>query len=179
MRAKSTNLDALDGAHVDNSMLMESLQIPLIAVLDDVRSLHNVGAVFRTADAMGLEAVWLCGITGRPPHRDLRKTALGAEDTVPWRYFGSRSDALDALRERGALSLVLEQHPLSQPLEDFVPVPRQAYGLWLGHEVYGVNELLLKSAAAVLEIPQYGAKRSLNVSVAAGIALWEISRRMR
>jgi 23S rRNA (guanosine2251-2'-O)-methyltransferase len=179
MRAKSTILYALDGVYVDNSTSMESLLIPLIAVLDDVRSLHNVGAVFRTADALGLEAVWLCGITGRPPHRDLRKTALGAEESVSWRYFPSRSEALHALQERGALSLVLEQHQDSRPLQDFIPAPQQAYGLWVGHEVYGVNNLVVESAAAVLEIPQFGAKRSLNVSVAAGVALWELSLKMR
>jgi tRNA G18 (ribose-2'-O)-methylase SpoU len=153
--------------------------IPLIVLLDDVRSLHNVGAVFRTADAFGIEAVWLCGITGRPPHRDLRKTALGAEDSVEWRYFPSRSEASAALRERGALSLVLEQAPGSMLLDAFTPLPGQAYGLWIGHEVYGVNSALLEAAEAVLEIPQFGAKRSLNVSVAAGVSMWALANKIR
>lgn len=157
----------------------ETLIVPLIIILDDVRSLHNVGAVFRTADAFGIESVWLCGITGRPPHRDLRKTALGAEETVPWRYFGSRREASEALKERGAQSLVLEQATGSIPLEDFKPSPAQAYGLWIGHEVYGVNSALVQQADAILEIPQYGSKGSLNVSVAAGVSLWVISQRMR
>jgi tRNA G18 (ribose-2'-O)-methylase SpoU len=153
--------------------------IPLIVLLDDVRSLHNVGAVFRTADAFGLEAVWLCGITGRPPHRDLRKTALGAEESVAWRYFTGRSQAAVALAERGALPLVLEQAVGSIAVDAFAPTPGQAYGLWIGHEVYGVNSALLEEAHAVLEIPQFGTKRSLNVSVAAGVALWALSHRMR
>ncbi len=153
--------------------------LPLIILLDDVRSLHNVGAVFRSADAFGIEAVWLCGITGRPPHRDLHKTALGAEDSVPWRYFDSRSKALAELRERGALSLVLEQSPESIPIEGYRPKSGQTLGLWLGHEVYGVNTELIRDADSVLEIPQFGQKHSLNVSVAAGIAMYQLSMSMR
>lgn len=158
---------------------MEDDRIPLIVLLDDVRSLHNTGAVFRSADAFGIAEIWLCGITGKPPHRDLRKTALGAEDAVPWRYFPSRLGAVSALKERGAAMLVLEQTADSIPIESFSPVPGRWYGLWLGHEVYGVNTELIQQAEQVLEIPQYGSKRSLNVSVAAGVAMWSLSRKWR
>ena len=157
----------------------DAILVPLIILLDDVRSLHNVGSVFRTADAFGLEAVWLCGITGRPPHRDLRKTALGAEESVPWRYFHGRREAVAALSERGASMLALEQSDQSIALEDFEPEPGKAYGLWIGHEVYGVNSELIEQADTVLEITQFGAKRSLNVSVAAGVSMWVLTQKMR
>lgn len=158
-------------------------RIPLIAVLDDVRSLHNVGSVFRTADAFGLEALWLVGITGRPPHRDIRKTALGAEGSVPWKGFERREDALRCASREARTIWALEQNGQSQPLGPFAAAlkderPPKAC-LWLGHEVRGVEPLVLQAADAILEIPQFGMKQSLNVSVAAGVALYQLGQAMR
>jgi 23S rRNA (guanosine2251-2'-O)-methyltransferase len=145
--------------------------VPLTVVLDDVRSLHNVGSVFRSADAFGLAAVWLVGITGRPPHRDIRKTALGADGWVPWRGFADRAEALAAARQEGLAVWALEQAPGSVALDAFRPSAEGPAALWLGHEVRGVDAAVLDAADAVLEIPQYGRKASLNVSVAAGVAM--------
>ena len=168
---------------IDPAQALAPGRIPLIAVLDDVRSLHNVGALFRTADAFGLEALWLVGITGRPPHRDIRKTALGAAQSVPWRGFENREAALACASREARQVWALEQHKRSQHLERFaaglqaVPMPKAC--LWLGHEVRGVDALVLNAADAVLEIPQFGMKQSLNVSVAAGVALYRLGQAMR
>ncbi len=162
-------------------------RIPLIAVLDDVRSLHNVGALFRTADAFGLEGLWLVGITGRPPHRDIRKTALGAERSVPWTGFARREEALECASREARALWALEQAPNSVDLEAFTRSleqphrnhPRHGACLWLGHEVHGVDQAVLHAADAVLEIPQFGMKHSLNVSVAAGVALYRLAQALR
>lgn len=145
---------------------------PLIVVLDDVRSMHNVGSVFRTADAFRLEAVYLCGITGCPPHNEIHKTALGAEDSVEWRYFKTALEAVEALKGRGVTVLSVEQAEHSTKLPQFQPEPGKSYAIVMGNEVKGVHQEVIDASDGCLEIPQFGTKHSMNVSVTAGIVIY-------
>lgn len=154
--------------------LAEQDKIPLVIVLDNVRSMHNVGSIFRTADAFRLERLLLCGITARPPHADIHKTALGAEDVVPWSYYPDTCAAVEELLAGGYVVYALEQTAGSTALERFSPEPGQRYALIVGNEVQGVGQAAIDLAGQALEIPQYGVKHSLNVSVAAGIAIWQM-----
>ncbi|MFO8000182.1 MAG: RNA methyltransferase [Marinilabilia sp.] len=149
---------------------------PIIVVLDNVRSLHNVGSVFRTSDAFRLEAVYLCGITSTPPHKEIHKTALGAEDSVEWLYFERTIDAAEKLKQDGYSLIGLEQVEGSTDLRTFQPDTSKKYAIILGHEVRGIDQTVIDQCELCLEIPQYGTKHSLNVSVSAGIVLWEISK---
>ena len=148
---------------------------PLVVVLDQVRSLHNVGSVFRTCDAFRVEKVYLCGITPQPPHREIRKTAIGAEESVAWEGHPDIGALLDQLVAAGYQVLVAEQTDRSVPLPAFQPQAGQAYAVVFGHEVEGVSEAALARATAALEIPQQGTKHSLNISVAAGIILYALT----
>ncbi len=150
-------------------------KIPVTVLLDDVRSMHNVGAVFRTADAFRLERILLAGITPRPPHRDITKTAIGAELTVPWQGPEEALEACQDLRAQGYRLLALEQTENSCILSDFQADPSEKYLLILGHEIHGVRQEILDLVDVCLEIPQFGTKHSLNVSVAAGIALHHLA----
>lgn len=152
----------------------QSKKLPLTIVLDDIRSMNNVGSVFRTADAFRLEGIVICGITACPPHPDIHKTALGAEESVAWHYYSSVDEAVKELLGKGYHILALEQAHGSTLLADFVARPNTRYALVLGNEVYGVKQTIVSKATTCLEIPQYGTKHSLNVSVAAGIAIWQI-----
>jgi tRNA G18 (ribose-2'-O)-methylase SpoU len=152
---------------------------PLVVVLDHVRSLNNVGSVFRTADAFRLEAVYLCGITAIPPDPEIHKTALGAEDTVEWRYFKETLDAVKVLKENGYKIYSLEQAEGSVLLENIDLEAHKGTAIVLGHEVKGVQQEVIDESDACIEIPQFGTKHSLNVSVAAGIAIWEIFKKIR
>lgn len=154
-------------------------KLPLVVVLDDVRSMHNVGAVFRTADAFRLEAVCLCGITGRPPHAEIHKTALGAEDSVEWRYYNTALQAVEDLKDGGAEVLAIEQAEGSTVLSSFHPQQGRRYAVVLGNEVKGVHQEVVDACHGCLEIPQYGTKHSLNVSVTAGIVIYHFSEEMR
>ena len=151
-------------------------KIPLTVVLDNVRSQHNIGAVFRTADAFRVEQVVLCGICCCPPNTEIHKTALGAEESVSWSYYPSTMEALHVLREQGYTLLAVEQVHDSIALTDIAAhCPTDAgqhYALILGHEVFGVSQDVVDAADACIEIPQFGTKHSLNVSVAAGIAMY-------
>ena len=151
-------------------------KLPIVVVLDDVRSMNNIGSIFRTADAFRIEALVLCGITATPPHTDIHKTALGAEESVPWRYAHSSLEAVKELRAEGYQVLALEQVHDSLKLDTLIPEPNQGYALVLGNEVHGVKEEVVQQVDHCLEIPQFGTKHSLNVSVAAGIALWHMAR---
>lgn len=151
-------------------------KMPLIVVLDDVRSLHNVGSVFRTSDAFRVEAVWLCGITATPPHPEIHKTALGAEDSVDWRYFKTTDEAVDELHRQGYFVYSIEQVEGSTKLQH-LDVPNSPYAIVLGNEVRGVHQSVVDASDGCLEIPQFGTKHSLNVSVTAGIVIWEFARR--
>ena len=145
---------------------------PLVVVLDHVRSLYNVGSVFRSSDAFRINGVCLCGITAQPPHSEIHKTALGAEESVPWKYFKQTEDAVIWLKEQGYTVLAIEQCEGSTMLHDFHREPESKYAVVLGNEVKGVQQQVVDMCDGCLEIPQYGTKHSLNVSVTAGIVLW-------
>lgn len=147
-------------------------KMPVAVVLDNVRSLNNIGSLFRTADCFAACMIVLCGISATPPSPEIHKTALGAEDTVPWRYFDKTLDAIEALRAEGFDILCLEQVIGSTPLNDFVPQPGKKYAIVVGNEVDGVVQAVVDSADAWLEIPQSGTKHSLNVTISAAVALW-------
>ena len=149
-------------------------KLPLVVVLDHVRSLYNVGSVFRTADAMRLAGICLCGITATPPNVEIHKTALGAEDVVEWQYFESTMDAVAALRERGYKIYSIEQCEGSIALQDFVTVDGERYAVVLGNEVKGVQQAVVDASDGAIEIPQFGTKHSLNVSVSVGVILWHL-----
>lgn len=151
-----------------------SRKIPLIVVLDDVRSMHNVGSVFRTSDAFRVEAVYLCGITACPPHAEIHKTALGAEDTVDWMYFAHVREALGRLRQDGYVLCAVEQAQGSVMLNELSPDKGKKYAVIFGNEVKGVCQPAVDACDLCIEIPQYGTKHSLNVSVSAGIVLWDL-----
>lgn len=153
-------------------------KLPLVVVLDNVRSLHNVGSVFRTADAFRLEGLYLCGITACPPSAEIHKTALGAEDSVDWIYMSDTLEAVKKLREEGFCIVSVEQVEGSRKLDSFHVSPGQRYALVMGNEVKGVRQDVVDVSDMALEIPQYGTKHSLNVSVSAGIVMWEMVRQM-
>jgi len=156
----------------------EAQKMPLTVVLDDVRSMHNVGSVLRTADAFRLEQVVMCGITGCPPHPEIHKTALGAEDSVSWTQCPSATEAVNRLKAEGYIVLAVEQAEGSTMLQDFTPQPGQRYAVVLGNEVKGVRQEVVDRCDGCLEIPQYGTKHSLNVSVAGGIIIWHFARHL-
>jgi len=151
----------------------------LIVVLDNVRSLNNVGSVFRTADAFRMEAVYLCGITGTPPNAEIHKTALGAEETVEWRYFKETVDAVDELKRAGYVICAVEQAEGSVSLESLQVEKNEKYAVIVGHEVKGVKQEVVDKSDICIEIPQFGTKHSLNVSVAAGIVLWDFFKKLK
>ncbi len=151
----------------------EAKKNPVVVVLDNIRSMHNVGSVFRTADAFLIEAICLCGYTPQPPHRDIHKTALGATESVDWLYLPTALEAVQQLKENGYKVYGIEQAEGSISLENFSKQPGDKIAVVFGNEVEGVNEQVLKYCDGCIEIPQSGMKHSLNISVAAGIVLWE------
>ena len=153
----------------------EAEKQPIAVVLDHVRSLHNVGSVFRTSDAFCIEEVLLCGITAQPPHPEIHKTALGAEESVSWHYFKETDEAVDYLRKQGYTLLAIEQCEGSTLLQNFRKEEGKRYAVVLGNEVKGVQQHIVDKCDGCIEIPQWGTKHSLNVSVAAGIVLWHLS----
>ena len=159
---------------MDVDSFKASEKLPLVVVLDNVRSLHNVGSVFRTADAFRLAGVCMCGITACPPMPEIHKTALGAEDSVEWKYFEKTEDAVAMLKEQGYTVLAIEQCEGSTMLQDFKYEKERKYAIVLGNEVKGVQQQIVDSCDGCIEIPQYGTKHSMNVSVTAGIVIWAI-----
>jgi len=151
-------------------------KLPLIVVLDDVRSMHNVGSVFRTGDAFRIEAVYLCGITSTPPNAEIHKTALGAEDSVEWKYFNNALDAVEFLKADGYEVYSVEQAHGSTMLQEFIPKYNNRYAVILGNEVKGVHQEVIDVSDGCLEIPQFGTKHSMNVSVTAGIIIWHFAQ---
>lgn len=145
----------------------------LYLILDDIRSMSNVGSIFRTSDGFRTAKIYLCGITATPPHREIEKTALGATESVAWEYRESALVLVDELKAQGIKILALEQADHSTFLQDFRPEKDQSYALILGNEVFGVNEALIEKADTVIEIPQFGTKHSFNVSVSAGMFQWD------
>jgi tRNA G18 (ribose-2'-O)-methylase SpoU len=156
-----------------------SSKIPVVIVLDNIRSQNNIGSVFRTADAFRLEAVYLCGITATPPHREINKTALGSTDSVSWKYFPQTHDALESLRDEGYILTGVEQTSTSTALQLFQPQKEKKYALVFGNEVNGIDETLIPLLNGCIEIPQYGTKHSLNISVAAGIVIWDFLLKLK
>ncbi|WP_424962902.1 RNA methyltransferase [Ekhidna sp.] len=148
-------------------------KIPAVLVLDDVRSAMNVGSAFRTSDAFRIEKIYLCGITAQPPHREINKTALGAQDSVEWDHVESISDCISQLKKDGYQVVAVEQADESTSLLDFEVEGDKKYGFVFGNEVFGVNDKVVETADTVLEIPQYGTKHSLNISVSIGVVLWD------
>ena len=153
-------------------------KIPLVIVLDNIRSQNNVGSIFRTADAFRLEAICLCGITATPPHREINKTALGSTDSVSWKYFPETPIALESLHNEGYIILGVEQTNNSIPLYLFQPQKEKKYALVFGHEINGVAQEIIDMCDYCIEIPQFGTKHSFNIAVSAGIVLWELSRNL-
>ncbi|WP_340200298.1 RNA methyltransferase [Ascidiimonas sp. W6] len=152
----------------------EAAKTPIIIVLDNIRSLNNIGSVFRTADAFLIEKIWLCGITATPPHKDIHKTALGATDSVAWGYAKDTKLLVESLKVEGVIILALEQAIGATELQNYQPMAGKRYALVLGNEVKGVSQEVVSSADTVIEIPQFGTKHSLNISVSAGVAIWDI-----
>ena len=153
-------------------------KLPLVVILDEVRSLYNVGSVFRSSDAFRVSRIYLCGITAVPPHPEIHKTALGAEDSVDWTYKKNTMDAIDELREEGYLISALEQTAESTMLDRISLDKHKKYAVVWGNEVKGIRQEVVDACDYAIEIPQYGTKHSLNVSVAAGIVLWEYARKL-
>lgn len=154
-------------------------KLPLALVLDNVRSGLNVGSVFRTADAFALDKIVLCGITACPPHREILKTALGSTESVTWEHVEHTTVAILRLKQEGYRVYAVEQTTQKVWLQDFIPESRQKYAFVLGNEVDGVDDEALRLCDGAIEIPQFGTKHSLNIAVAAGIAVWEVARKMR
>lgn len=168
---KKLNTEELNRPTLDEYRKLKKKHTMLL--LDNVRSLHNVGSAFRTADAMLAEKIWLCGITGTPPNRELHKTALGAEESVEWEYSESPAAVILKLKEAGYTIVCLEQTDGSVMLQDFEPGGDEKYCFVFGNEVFGIDEKLIEMADICLEIPQFGTKHSLNVSVSVGMVLWD------
>ncbi len=149
-------------------------KVPIVVVLDNIRSLSNIGSVFRTADAFCIEGIYLCGITAPPPHREIHKTALSATESVNWKYFRTTEKAVLELRNNGFNILSVEQVDNSLMLNDFVPDKSSKYALIFGNEVKGVEDKIIEISDDCIEIPQWGTKHSLNISVSVGVVLWDI-----
>lgn len=155
------------------------VKIPLVIILDNVRSLHNVGSVFRTADAFVVESIYLCGITSTPPQAEIHKTALGAEDTVDWKYYEDTAVAVNELKADGYTVYAVEQAKGSTLLTDFKTSNEKKIALILGNEVKGVQQSVVDICDGCIEIPQFGTKHSLNVSVTSGIVIWEFFKLLK
>ena len=174
---RKLNITELQRLSVDE--FKQSSKMPLVVVLDDVRSMYNVGSVFRTSDAYRVECIYLCGITGCPPHAEIHKTALGAEDSVDWLYFESAEDAVEDLKRRGYKVFAVEQAEgsIGFPLpDDFMSDLPTGYAVVFGNEVKGVKQEVIDRCDGCIELPQYGTNHSLNVATTAGIVIWEYSK---
>ncbi|MAD97663.1 MAG: RNA methyltransferase [Flavobacteriaceae bacterium] len=156
-----------------------SEKTPIIVVLDNIRSLNNIGSVFRTSDAFRIEKIFLCGITAIPPNKEIHKTALGATHSVDWEYAENTMDVMNRLKEEGVTTLAIEQAENSLKLNEFLPQQDTKYAVVLGNEVKGVQQEVVNAADLVVEIPQVGTKHSLNISVTCGVVLWDIFQKMK
>lgn len=172
-------LSVLELNRISVAQFRESVKIPLVVILDDVRSMYNVGSIFRTSDAFRVESIYLCGITSRPPHQEIHKTALGAEDSVDWRYFSDCAEAIMELKSRGYYIYGVEQVEHSEMLDRLDISNKDKIAVILGNEVKGVQQRLIDLCDGCIEIPQFGTKHSLNVSTASGIVIWELWQKMK
>ncbi len=168
--------DELNRLSVDD--FKTTKKFPIAVVLDNVRSMHNVGAAFRTCDAFAVEKLLLCGITGTPPHREIHKTALGSTDTVAWEHFEKTSDAILSLKKQGYSVFVVEQTDEKIFLQHFEPAKYGKCAFVFGHEVFGVSDEAVALADAAIEIPQFGTKHSLNITVSLGVVIWDVVSKM-
>lgn len=157
----------------------EAEKLPLVVVLDNIRSLHNIGSVFRTSDAFRIECIYLCGITATPPHAEMHKTALGAEFTVDWKYVNNTVEAVDNLKNEGYTVYSVEQVEGSIMLNELTLDKNRNYAIVMGNEVKGVQQEVIDHSHGCIEIPQYGTKHSLNVSVTAGIVIWDLFNKLK
>ncbi len=157
----------------------QSEKIPLIVVLDNIRSLNNIGSVFRTSDAFLIEKIYLCGITAQPPHKEIHKTALGATEAVDWAYAKNTEELVRQLKSEHVQILSIEQAENSTPLQSFSPVEDIKYAVIFGNEVKGVSQEVVNQSDHCIEIPQFGTKHSLNIAVSCGIVLWDIFSKMK
>lgn len=174
---RKLKVDELHRITVDKFKKVDKL--PIVVVLDDIRSLYNVGSVFRTSDAFRVEAIYLCGITAVPPSAEIHKTALGAEFSVDWKYYKSAVEAVDELKKEEYVVYSIEQVENSISFDTFNPDINKKYAIVMGNEVKGVQQEVIDHSDGCLELPQYGTKHSLNVSVTAGIVIWEMFVRMK
>jgi|TARA_B110000967_G_C18884917_1_gene563394 23S rRNA (guanosine2251-2'-O)-methyltransferase len=154
-------------------------KIPLIVILDNIRSLNNVGSVFRTSDAFIVEKIYLCGITAQPPHKEIHKTALGSTDSVAWEYVEDTLELIEKLKKDNVKIASIEQADNSTKLQDFEIEPKQKYAVVFGNEVKGVQQEVVSTSDYCLEIPQFGTKHSLNISVSVGVVVWDMFKKMR
>ncbi len=177
MKRRKLKLEELNRISVEE--FQKADKIPLTVVLDNVRSRHNIGSVFRTGDAFRVEEILLCGITATPPNAEIHKTALGAEDAVRWQYFEDTLEAVKALKTSGYTVFAIEQAENSISMESYRLEKNKKYAVILGHEVHGVQQAVIDACDGCIEIPQFGTKHSLNVSVAAGIVIWDFCQRLR
>lgn len=167
-KLKNSELNRLD---IDQ--FKKASKTPLVVVLDNIRSLNNIGSVFRTADAFLIEKIYLCGITAMPPHKDIHKTALGATESVAWEYRKNTTDLIMELQKE-YICLAVEQTEKAMPLNQFIPEDSRKYAIIFGNEVKGVTQEVIDCCQGVLEIPQYGTKHSLNIAVSAGVVIWDM-----
>ncbi len=172
-KLKNSELDRLS---VDEFKRTE--KTPIIIVLDNIRSLNNIGSVFRTSDAFLVEKIYLCGITATPPHKDIHKTALGSTETVDWEYIENTLDVIQKLKSENVIVASVEQAEHSVMLNDFAPQPQTTYALVFGNEVKGVAQNVVSASDLILEIPQFGTKHSLNISVSCGLVVWDVFSKM-
>ena len=168
---RKLKLDELNRASVTEFKNQDKL--PVTVVLDNIRSMHNIGSIFRTSDGFAVEQIYLCGITAQPPHREIEKTALGATQSVNWTYFETPLQAVEKLRTDGYQIIAIEQAENSTMLNKFTPLVNNKYALILGNEVNGVSDEVMQQIDTCIEIPQFGTKHSFNVVVSAGIVLWD------
>jgi 23S rRNA (guanosine2251-2'-O)-methyltransferase len=173
---KKLKLDELNRASVEE--FKSQAKLPIAVVLDNVRSMHNIGSIFRTSDGFAIEQICLCGITAQPPHREIEKTALGATQSVNWTYFETPVQAVEQLRMDGYRIIAIEQAENSIKLNNFTPFIHEKYALIFGNEVNGVSDEVMQMADICIEIPQFGTKHSFNIVVSAGIVLWDFFSKM-
>ena len=173
-KLKNSELDRLSVDEFKNTK-----KTPLIIVLDNIRSLNNIGSVFRTSDAFLVEKIYLCGITATPPHKDIHKTALGSTDTVAWEYVENTIDLIEQLKSDNVIVASIEQAENATMLNDFKPEANKTYALVFGNEVKGVAQSVVSASDIILEIPQFGTKHSLNISVSCGVVVWDVFSKMK
>ena len=174
---RKLKLDELNRVSVEE--FKDQKKLPIVVVLDNVRSMHNVGSIFRTSDALALEGIYLCGITAQPPHREIEKTALGATQSVDWFHFKNTEEAVADLHAEGYTILAIEQAENSTSLLDFKPEKDKKYALVFGNEVNGVDEAVMKTVDGCIEIPQFGTKHSFNIVVSMGIVGWDFFTKLQ